>query len=842
MRHGGDRIRLAAQAGCAPEEILDFSVNLNPCGVPDCVAEVWYRVFDRLAEYPSPYSERLCGIAAEILGVADDRVLFGNGSNQLLSLIPFALRPRRALIVVPSYLEYRTVCERAGVPVAVFALDAELELDFELLSAQIRPGDLVMVGNPNNPNGAVYEPAKLRALAFRHPDAQILVDEAFVEFAGKEYSVISGSMPPNLSVLRSMTKFYAIPGLRLGYCVGGIVPALRSFQPEWMLSVPAEAVAEAVLRDCGDYAERSRIRTAELRRALSAELERIPGLRVFRSDACYLLLKGADPVDFLLEKHRIAVRSCANYEGLSDSFFRVAVRTEKENARLVSALRGFYGGNGPEILLPRKRPALMLQGTSSNAGKSVLAAAFCRIFLQDGFRVAPFKAQNMALNSYVTADGGEMGRAQAVQAQACRLEPDVRMNPVLLKPSSDTGSQVIVRGKPIGSMRVRGYYAHKKELWNDVTRSYDELCGEADVMVLEGAGSPGEVNLKSGDIVNMNMARYADASVLLVGDIDRGGVYASFLGTCMTLTPEERALLAGFLVNRFRGDPSLLGPAHDYLRNCTGKPVLGVIDYLRGLALPEEDSVNFALTRPLPKLETTLDIALIALGHIANFTDFAPLEQEPDVRLRKVFSAGELGKPDVIIMPGSKNVAEDLRRLRADGLDVRIREALEHGAWYAGICGGLQIAGRSISDPGGIESQSGRTAGLGLLPLDTVLMPEKTLRRTQAREPDGTQVSGYEIHHGVTSAASDSFVTQIRDDGSAVGFGAGRIYTTYLHGVFDDDRYRRAFLNRIRESRGLPAVGMLSRYEIESALDALAAHVRSRVDMKQIYARLGMKR
>ena len=508
----------------------------------------------------------------------------------------------------------------------------------------------------------------------------------------------------------------------------------------------------------------------------------------------------------------------------------------------MSALRGFYGGTGPAVLLPRKCPALMLQGTSSNAGKSVLAAAFCRIFLQDGFRVAPFKAQNMALNSYVTTDGGEMGRAQAVQAQACRLEPDVRMNPVLLKPSSDTGSQVIVRGKPIGSMRVREYYAHKRELWKDVTRSYDELCGESDVMVLEGAGSPGEVNLKSGDIVNMNMARYAEASVLLVGDIDRGGVYASFLGTYMTLTQEERSLLAGFLVNRFRGDPSLLGPAHEYLRNCTGKPVLGVIDYLRGLALPEEDSVNFALTRPLPKQETTLDIALIALGHIANFTDFAPLEQEPDVRLRKVFSAGEFGTPDVIIMPGSKNVAEDLRRLRADGMDIRIREAVERGAWYAGICGGLQIAGRRISDPGGIESHSGCTAGLGLLPLDTVLMPEKTLRRTQAREMDGMPVSGYEIHHGVTSAASDSFVTQVRDDGSAVGFGAGRVYTTYLHGVFDDDRYRRAFLNRIRESRGLPPEGILARYEIESALDALADHVRSRIDMKQIYARLGMKR
>ena len=339
----------------------------------------------------------------------------------------------------------------------------------------------------------------------------------------------------------------------------------------------------------------------------------------------------------------------------------------------------------------------------------------------------------------------------------------------------------------------------------------------------------------------MNMARYADASVLLVGDIDRGGVYASFLGTYMTLEPAERALLAGFLVNRFRGDPTLLAPAHEYLLRCTGKPVLGIVDYLRDLALPEEDSVNFALTRPLPKHEKTLDVALIALGHIANFTDFTPLEQEPDVSLRKVFRAEEFGTPDVIIMPGSKNVAEDLRRLRAEGLNTRISDALRRGAWYVGICGGLQIAGRTIADPLGIESRAGSVQGLGLLPLDTVLLAGKTLRRTAAREGN-IPVSGYEIHHGETSAADSALITQIREDGSPVGFGAGRIRTTYLHGIFDDDAYRRAFLNRIRASLGLPELGVLAHYEIETALDALAAHVRSRVDMNAIYTRLGLRR
>ena len=843
IRHGGNRMEFARLAGCAPEEILDFSVNLNPLGMPECAEAAYFRSAERLSEYPEPYSERLCGIAAEIWKVDPKTILFGNGSNQLLSLIPRVLKPRCARIVVPGYLEYRNVCERAGIPVTPFFLNGAFELDFEALSAASAPGDLVILGNPNNPDGGLCDPEKIRSFAESRPDLQILVDEAFIEFAGEEFSLLSRPMPPNLSLLRSMTKFYAVPGLRIGYWVGAAVAEARAFQEEWMLSAPAEAVAEALLLDRSDFAERSRTLVAGLRQRLADSLCRIPGLRLFPSRACYLLVEGErNPAEVLLKKYRIAVRSCGNYEGLNDRFFRVAVREEKENERLVAALREIFGG-GPSIVLPRRKPALMLQGTASNAGKSVLTAAFCRIFLQDGFRVAPFKAQNMALNSYVTLDGGEMGRAQVVQAQACRLEPDVRMNPILLKPTGDTGSQVILRGRPVGVMRVREYYARKKTFWSDVTCSYDELCEQADVMVLEGAGSPGEVNLKSGDIVNMAMARYAEAAVLLAGDIDRGGVYASFLGTWMTLTAAERSLVLGFLVNKFRGDSSLLAPAHEYLRKRTGKEVLGVVDYLPRLNLPEEDSVNFLQGRPLPKLEKTLDVALIALGHIANFTDFDPLEREPDVSLRKVCRPEELGTPDVIIMPGSKNVPVDLRRLREEGMERVLREELDRGAWYVGVCGGLQIAGRSIADPCGLESAPGSVEGLGLLPLETVLKPEKTLRRTTGRETGGLPVSGYEIHHGETSADSDAVVTQVRDDGTPVGFGSERIFTTYLHGIFDDDRYRRAFLDRIRLSRGLPAIGkILVRCDTERVLDELADHVRSRVDMKQIYARLGLKK
>ena len=338
----------------------------------------------------------------------------------------------------------------------------------------------------------------------------------------------------------------------------------------------------------------------------------------------------------------------------------------------------------------------MLQGTCSNAGKSILTAAFCRILLQDGRRVAPFKAQNMALNSYVTPDGGEIGRAQAVQAEACRLDPDVRMNPILLKPESDLGSQVIVKGRAIGHMKVREYYANKPRLWQTVKSCYDSLAAEYDAIVLEGAGSPGEVNLKANDIVNMNMAAHAGAKVLLAGDIDRGGVYASFLGTYATLTPAERELLAGFAVNKFRGDPSLLADAHSYLERATGKPVLGVVDWQPDLGLPEEDSVNFSFIRPAPKHDRTLDLALIQLGHIANFTDFVPFELEPDVTVRKIRHASELGEPDILVLPGSKSVAADLAMLDREGFRPLIRELVARGCHFVGICGGLQLAGREF--------------------------------------------------------------------------------------------------------------------------------------------------
>ncbi len=840
IEHGGNLEKLAERAGCAPDELLDFSVNLNPFGPPEGFFSVPFRSMDGLAPYPELHAESLCRLLAEKHAVPETCILFGNGSSELLSLIPRVMADtvRRAVVLVPGYLEYAESCRLAGLPVTPFVLSEEQDFvpDLEQLSAFLKDGDLLFIGNPANPSGVAVEPEKLYALIDSRRDVFFVVDEAFADFSGK--SLFPFGRGENLLILRSMTKYYALAGLRMGYSVApeGVISRMRELQVPWSVGRVARDAAEFLL----SLPEKNDSGIADLRTALSDGL-RAAGLRVFPSEANYLLVKGPEHLaDLLLKKYHIAVRDCSNYPGLSSSFFRVAVRLERENRILLDAIAGAL--NVPvkaRLNLHKKRPALMFQGTCSNAGKSILTAAFCRILLQDGYRPAPFKAQNMALNSYVTPDGGEIGRAQAVQAAACRRVPDVRMNPILLKPESDLGSQVILLGKPIGRYRVREYFAKKRDLWEEVKKAYDSLSSEYDCVVLEGAGSPGEVNLKSSDIVNMRMAEYASSPVVLVGDIDRGGVYASFIGTYATLDPWERSLLCGFAVNKFRGDPGLLADAHAYVERMTGKPVLGVVDYLRDLGLPEEDSVGFSFSRPIEREPDALDIAVIHLGHISNFTDFAALELEPDARMRIVRSASEFGSPDLILLPGTKSTAADLEQLRKSGLADRI---IHSSVPVAGICGGLQIMGTRLTDPDGIESSAGSEIScLNLLPLTTVMRNPKTVRHSTASFSGEAVLSGYEIHNGVTHSDDPELETAWSPDGRPLAFRRGRFFATYLHGVFDDDSFRRDFLNRIRVEKGMPEKTTLTHFEIEHALDALADHVRSRIDVPALYRRMGLK-
>ena len=482
---------------------------------------------------------------------------------------------------------------------------------------------------------------------------------------------------------------------------------------------------------------------------------------------------------------------------------------------------------------------LMLQGTMSNAGKSLLAAALCRIFKQDGYRVAPFKSQNMALNSFITAAGGEMGRAQVVQAEAAGLAPDVRMNPILLKPTTDVGSQVIVNGQVVGNMRAMEYYRRKREFLPAVLDAYAGLDREYDVLVIEGAGSPAEINLKQDDFVNMGLAKLVDAPVLLIGDIDRGGVFAQLYGTIALLESDERARVKGTIINKFRGDRAILEPGLRQLEALCGVPVAGVVPYTR-VDIDEEDSLTERFSRTTGR--KLLDLAVIRLPRISNFTDFSPFERYANVSLRYISSVGELGTPDMILLPGTKSTIADLSWLRQSGLEAAICKEAARGTPVFGVCGGYQMLGRSVSDPDGVEA-AGLTQirGLGLLDMDTVFHGEKVQRQTAGTFSsvqgllsglNGLGYEGYEIHMGQSASAMPPLA------------GSGSVYGSYIHGVFDAPGVADAILRALCARRGIDASALGSfdaqAYK-ERQYDLLADAVRQGLDMDYVYRVLHRK-
>ncbi|MFC1503842.1 cobyric acid synthase [Spirochaetota bacterium] len=486
---------------------------------------------------------------------------------------------------------------------------------------------------------------------------------------------------------------------------------------------------------------------------------------------------------------------------------------------------------------------VMIQGTCSNAGKSLVTAGLCRVFLEDGFTVAPFKAQNMALNSFVTDESLEMGRAQVTQALACRKTPDVRMNPVLLKPSSDTGSQVIVNGKAIGTMDFTNYMSYKKKLKIIIRQAYRSLASENDIIVIEGAGSPAEINLKKYDIVNMHTAKLAKAPVLIVGDIDRGGVFASFIGTLSLFTDAERDMTKGFIINKFRGEISLLESGIKLLERKTRKKVFGVMPMLTDLDLPEEDSVEFKknIRKYAYNKSAAINIALIDLPHISNFTDYDALKAEKDVNLYTVREEGRMGDPDIIIIPGSKNVIRDAEHLHANGFYNAVTELAEKGRVVIGICGGFQVLGREIHDPYSIESKRKKINGIGLLDLTTRIEKEKTLTQVEARmNGTGITVRGYEIHHGNTKMNEKAFFTVQRKRILGCISKKGNIWGTYIHGVFDSDEFRAWLLEGVRKKKGLRPVQRHA-YDIEPGMQKLAASVREHIDMPALYKIMGIR-
>lgn len=497
--------------------------------------------------------------------------------------------------------------------------------------------------------------------------------------------------------------------------------------------------------------------------------------------------------------------------------------------------------------------AIMVQGTMSNAGKSLITAGLCRIFKQDGYKVAPFKSQNMALNSFITEDGMEMGRAQVMQAEAAGIAPDVRMNPILLKPTNDVGSQVIVNGEVLGTMSARDYFAFKHKLVPDVMKAFNELSTENDIIVIEGAGSPAEVNLKDEDIVNMGMAKMEKAPVLLVGDIDRGGVFAQLIGTVSLLEEDEKKMVKGLIINKFRGDKTILDPGIAILEEKSGIDVVGVAPYLQ-IDIEDEDSLSERLDfRGNGDTAALIDIAVIRLPRISNFTDLNVMETIPGVSVRYVKNAQELKDPDMIVLPGSKNTISDLLWMRQNGLEAAILKQAGIGKVVFGICGGFQMLGETLADPLGIET-SGEVRGMGLLPIDTVFLDEKTRTRVTGSFLTGDTIfnslkdqkleaEGYEIHMGQSTlkagakhllSLTDAVTGQTKQDGAY----KESVFGSYVHGIFDGAGIAQTVIQALAEKKGVQMgdIGSMTYAEYkETQYDLLAASLRKYLNMEKIY-------
>ncbi|MCX7923572.1 MAG: cobyric acid synthase [Clostridia bacterium] len=505
-----------------------------------------------------------------------------------------------------------------------------------------------------------------------------------------------------------------------------------------------------------------------------------------------------------------------------------------------------------------KAKPIMVQGTASSVGKSLITAGLCRVFKQDGYKVAPFKSQNMALNSFITREGKEMGRAQVVQAEAAGLEPSVEMNPILIKPTTDKKAQVIINGEVYGNMSAVEYHNFKPELAQMVKGVYNNLADKNDIVVIEGAGSPAEINLRDKDIVNMGMAEIADSPVILVGDIDKGGVFASLAGTMLLLTESEKARVKGVIINKFRGDIEILKPGIKMLEEIIKVPVLGVLPYTK-LNIEDEDSLTEKFNNN-KDTHSNIDIAVIKLPHISNFTDFNALENMSEVRVRYVQASTEIGDPDIIILPGSKNTIEDLMFIRKSGIENEINKLHRKGVTVFGVCGGYQMLGMEIADPHHTESDIEKIAGMGLLNTKTVFQNKKVTTQVKAvvtegsgtlEGLEGTEVEGYEIHMGTTEfmegcipyltiknvlGCESTIIDGVRNE-------QGTVSGTYIHGIFDSAEFTAGLINNLRKKKGLDKLTENSfdfKEFKDKQYDILADLIRNHLDMKKIYQVLGL--
>jgi adenosylcobyric acid synthase len=815
--HGG-RLREARER-FGREDFLDFSVNTNAfwtAPVHLCEQDAhaaWTRYPEADAALPS---QRL----AQLFGGVEEHLQATAGAIEALYLATRLFPNKSALVLQPGFADYARACSAAGLARQSLLIPPRNQF-LQPFIPKLATADVVILGTPANPTGTLFRdlPKILPHPALRH--VSWILDEAFIDF-------VPGGAPahsflpklnayPQIILLGALTKSWGLPGLRLGFAASSNrdwMRQLRAMQPPWSINGLAENWARNHLTS-HNLAEmrRSLVQLPEVRFRLQNQLSSIDGLRVFESDANFLLIESsglnASEIADSLGAKGILVRVCEGFEGLDSlRFFRVAVKRPEENDRLVKALQDMTG-NAPVRVhsgIPAtsensRLRAISVLGTSSNSGKSWLATALCALLRRRGMRVAPFKAQNMSNNSAVAWDGGEIGRAQAAQAEACKLAPSVRMNPILLKPSGGLGSQLVVLGKARGHVLAADYYRHIDALWPVVTESLAYWESRADVLILEGAGSPVELNLLHRDLVNFRPMRHLGGRWILVADIERGGVFAQAAGTWNLSPREDRNKCLGLVVNKFRGDLSLFADASRHFAPHFGAPHLGTLPFRSDLQPEDEDSLCVEPFKEHCTDPSEPCIHWIRFPHISNSQDAEPWIDDSGIHIRWTTDPRSIAEARVIVLPGSKNTLSDLAWLHETGWAEAIRAAHKNGSHVVGICGGFQMLGADVSDPEGLAGDDGTLKGLGLLPVRTVFSPEKEVRNVTA-EWEGERWSGYEIHMGQThptepirpllritesdlSHGSES--VKWREEGAQ----SARVWGTYVHGFFESTRIRK---------------------------------------------------
>ncbi len=824
--HGGSPESLAKKFRLdgLPDIKIDFSVNLNPCGYPDSFNGIFFNPERYAVPYPPQTAAVTEALIAAELNIETERIVAGSGATELMGLLLRVLKPSLALYFTPTYSGYEEICSKNFIRTVALAKDLQGKtFSIDTKRVKVSNADIVFIGNPDNPTGQIIAKQIILDAATENPEKYFIIDESFMDFSfnAQETSLLSSQLPENLIVLKSLTKFYSMAGLRTGFICASrqIAAQMKEIHDPWPLNGFAAPAIKAALAD-KNFFERSRKLTKELREYLANKLEDIRGLECFPSETNYIFCRlektSSEDLQVQLMKRGILIRSCADMEGLDKSYIRLAVRSRKDTDELCRELIEILGSkNGNHNQPRRKYKDILFVGTTSDSGKSTLTAAFCRFLADKGLSPCPFKAQNMSLNSFVGIDGGEMGRAQVVQAAACRIPPHSDMNPVLLKPLGDSRSQIIINGKAVANMSAREYYMHKKEFSEQAFRTFDKLQAQYDVIVMEGAGSPAEINLLEEDFVNMRMAEYANAAAVLVADIDRGGVFASIFGTIKLLPENYRKLIKAVIINKFRGDKSLLDSGIRQIEEYTGVPVIGVMPYLKNLKIEAEDSLALeSFRRKKDNPDALLKIVIVRLPRISNFTDFDAFAGINSIVVKYAENPDDLNDADMIIIPGTKNTIQDMLWMRENHIDRRIIDLAQKGKFICGICGGFQMLGEKIYDPFHMESETEKTEGLGLLPLETILEKEKILKQIEGISSEScifcqqaTPFKGYEIHSGVTRVIAGRTIQEpLKQNSDSLISGMsidGNIFGTYVHGIFDRTEFRNGLLSLLCKRKGL---------------------------------------